>query len=297
MNPCRRLTSVQFEVRRLTHDFFTQKRYEQKSIHKDAQEPLSVQVLLVHLLCLSLLTSLSCATTVPDEKTITVFAASSLTEAFTQLKTGFEATYPDHRVELTFGGSQILRLQIENGASADVFSSADVEHIGALKTRGLVLNDQPFASNRLALIVPANNPAGIKNLEQLVRAHRIVLGSVHSPIGRYTDLFLTRLSEAWGPATVSTIRDRVVSREKNVRLVRAKVRLGVADAAIVYLSDTQHTDQIQSIDIPIRFNPRIQYVAARLSPKKSSQLWLEFLTTRPALEVLKQSGLEQVDTQ
>ena len=263
---------------------------------ENAQEPLSVQVLSVHLLCLSLLMSLSCISPATDQKTISIFAASSLTEPLTELKTRFESAHPDHTVELTFGGSQVLRLQIENGASADVFISADVAHIDALKAQGAVLSTSPFASTRLALIVPVNNPANIKHIEDLVRANRIVLGSIHSPIGRYTDLLLARLDDAWGPSMVARIRTKVVSREKNVRLVRAKVHLGIADAAIVYRSDAQPTNQLRSVRIPARFNPQVQYVAARLSPKKSSKVWLNFMTTKPAVERLKQSGLDQVDT-
>lgn len=265
-----------------------------KSPIGNAQEPFSVQVISVYSSCLILLMSLGCTTPAPDNKSISIFAASSLTEGFTKLKARFESAHPEHTVQLTFGGSQVLRLQIENGASADVFASADAAHISALKARGLVLNAKPFASNRLAVIVPAHNPSGIKHIRDLVQAQRVVFGSKHAPIGRYTDALLARLSDAWGTAFVSRIRNQVVSREKNVRLVRAKVLLGVADAAIVYSSDAQHIDQLQLIEIPMRYNPQVRYVAARLTPHKSSKLWLDFLTTRPALEVLKQTGLEEV---
>ncbi|MEX1362502.1 MAG: molybdate ABC transporter substrate-binding protein [Nannocystaceae bacterium] len=170
--------------------------------------------------------------------TVTVLAASSLVDAFAELRIAFEGTNPGVDVVVSTAGSQALRLQIVQGAPADVFASANPAHMDALRREGLVRDVVTFAKGTLVLVVPRGNPAGLRSLADLPRARRVVMGTEEVPIGAYTRTVLERAESLYGPGFRSQVEARVVSLEPNVRLVLAKVELGEADAAIVYRSDT-----------------------------------------------------------
>ena len=180
---------------------------------------------------------------------LAVFAASSLTEAFEALEGSFERQRPELDVRLTFAGSQVLRLQIERGAAADVFAAASEEHMDALVEGGRAGSPKTFARNALVVIVPSANPAGIERLEDLVRASKIVIGAETVPVGAYTRQMLERL-EASQPGLARQVRASVVSEESNARLVRAKVELGEADAAVVYRTDAAASDRVRIVELP-----------------------------------------------
>ena len=114
---------------------------------------------------------------------LTVFAASSLRDAFAELGSAFEREHPRTKVIFSLAGSQDLRTQIEHGAPADVFASADWKHMQALVAAGLASSPRKFASNEPVLVVPSDNPAGVKTLSDLPRARRIVVGAPEVPIG------------------------------------------------------------------------------------------------------------------
>ncbi len=175
-----------------------------------------------------------CSAAREDGRTpLVVFAASSLTEALRDVEAAYEAAHADVDVRLAFAGSQALRLQIESGAAADVFVSANELHMQALLTSGHVATSTVFARNELALILPLENPARIERLEDLERAERVVLGAESVPVGRYARRALEQVS----PDFAARVLARVASFEINVRLVRAKVEPGEADAALVYRTD------------------------------------------------------------
>ena len=140
----------------------------------------------------------------------------------------------------------MLRLQIEQGAVADVFASADPLQMAALQDAGRLDSDTVFARNELVVVVPSDNPAGIDRFEDLSNATRIVLGSAAVPAGRYADAVLERSEKEFAAG----VQAHIVSRENNVRLVRAKVELGEADAALVYRTDAVHARGIRSVRIP-----------------------------------------------
>jgi molybdate transport system substrate-binding protein len=168
---------------------------------------------------------------------LTVFAASSLRDAFQDLGRNLEQQHPGTSVSFNFAGSQELRTQVEHGARADVFASADPRTLRALAGGGLALEPQVFARNEPVIVVPAGNPAGIHSLADLPRARRLVVGAPEVPIGEYTVRILEAASRRYGPAFGAAVESRVASRELNVRQVLAKVALGEADAAIVYRTD------------------------------------------------------------
>ncbi|NVB42615.1 molybdate ABC transporter substrate-binding protein [Pseudenhygromyxa sp. WMMC2535] len=191
-----------------------------------------------------------------------VFAASSLTEAFEDLAEGFEAANPEVDVQLSFAGSQALRLQIEQGATAEVFASANATHMQALVDAGLVEGAATFASNELVVIVPIEAAPGtqaITTFDALDDAERVVIGAPEVPVGAYTRTLLDRAEAALGEDFVAKIRSHVVSEESNVRLVRAKVELGEADAAVVYRTDAAASDTVRTIAIPGELGVRAGY--------------------------------------
>ncbi|MGE0786330.1 MAG: molybdate ABC transporter substrate-binding protein [Sandaracinaceae bacterium] len=195
--------------------------------------------------------------------TLTVLAASSLGDAFADLEAEYERAHPDVDVRVSLAGSHVLRLQIEEGAPADVFASADLAHADALFDQGLAERPVPFAHNRLVVIVPREGPS-IARFEELDRAQRLVLGDPEVPAGRYARELLDRAAARYGTAWRARVMSRLVSEESNVRLVRAKVELGEADAAIVYASDAAGSDRVRAIEVPADLDVRADYAIAVL---------------------------------
>jgi len=184
------------------------------------------------------------AGTAGDEPT--VFAASSLTNVFPQI---------DPAAKFSFGGSNQLAFQIEQGAPADVFAAASPQYALKLNREGLAEQPVIFATNRLVLAVPRKNPAHIKSVFDLKRRRiRLVVGDPAVPIGAYTQKVLARLGLS---------KVHVVSKEPDVRSILAKVVLGEADAGFVYATDVLTTSgKAKAIKIPARAQPRVAYEIA-----------------------------------
>ena len=245
--------------------------------------------------CLCLLAAAVAATCGEDRggrRPLQVFAAASLTDAFREMETAFEAAYPDTDVCLVFAGSQVLRFQIEHGAGADIFASADRRHIESLERAGLVGNYRQFAGNELVLIVPPDNPAAIESFADLPRAERLVIATRHVPVGAYTREALRRAAARMGVDFENAVLSRVVSEESNARLVRAKVELGVADAAIVYRTDAA-PGRVRTIAVPPGTNVRASYlmgaVAGAANPEGAAR-WLGFVASPAGQEILSRRG-------
>lgn len=188
-----------------------------------------------------------------DSSPLQVFAAASLTDAFRDIGTGFEAAHPGRRVAFNFAGTQVLRTQVEQGAEADVFASADLDHAEALKRSGLVPSFEPFARNGLVVVTPDAH-ARVHALADLARPGiRIVLASPTVPAGRYAAELLARLAASGGLGDdfATRVEANVVSRETNVRIVLAKVALGEADAGFVYETDARAArGKVRTVTIP-----------------------------------------------
>jgi molybdate transport system substrate-binding protein len=187
-------------------------------------------------------------------ETIRVFAASSLTEAFREIAAQLQAARPGTRVELSFAGSQVLRTQIEQGAPADVFASADQEHASALVRAGLLGPTRVFARNALVVAVPAG-AARVTSLADLGRpGTRIVLASPSVPAGRYAAEALRLLDRdgSLGEGFLARVRRNVVSEETNVRAVLSKVVMGEADAGVVYRTDAAGAGtRVRALELPV----------------------------------------------
>ncbi len=196
-----------------------------------------------------------------------VFAAASLQDAFRSLGSRFQALHPGLRVEFNFAGSQVLRTQIEQGAQADLFASADTEHVAALVREALADAPVVFAHNRLVVVTFARERR-VRRLADLGRPGiRIVLAGPAVPAGRYADRALAALGRdpSLGPALEAAIRANVVSQESNVRAVLAKVQLGEADAGFVYETDARTAARrVDVIRLPASLDVRATYAAAVL---------------------------------
>ena len=225
---------------------------------------------------------------------VNIYAASSLTDAFVEIERAFEASHDGVDVALTFAGSQVLRLQIEQGAPADLFASANPDHAQALRDARLLRDVRPFAANELAVIVPLDNPAGIESYGDLTAAERLVIGTEGLPVGRYTRAALRRSAAALGAEFETTVLSRVVSLENNVRLVRAKVELGEADAGIVYRTDAVASARVRTIPIPADLNERAKYVIGIVTngdaASDRAERWIAFLLSPEGQAILGEHG-------
>jgi molybdate transport system substrate-binding protein len=203
-----------------------------------------------------------------EPQTLIVFAAASLTDAFEELATQFEAENPGVDILFNFAGSSDLAAQILEGAPADVFASANTAQMQIVQDADQIAGQPlPFAQNRLVLIVPADNPAQITTLDDLANdGVQLILAAPGVPIRTYTDTLLERLAAdpAYGEAYRSAVLSNLVSEEQNVRQVTAKIALGEADAGIVYVSDVtpEINDQVIAIAIPDALNTIATYPIA-----------------------------------
>jgi len=229
------------------------------------------------------------ANTMPS---LNVFAASSLTDVVSELNRDFEGLHPVD-VNHSFAGSQVLRIQIEQGAPADVYVSANATHMDALTSAGIVTNPTPFANTDLVVIVPNSNPAGITSFSELTDAKKIILGTADVPIGGYARQVLERAESHYGGEFVSEVMDRVVSEETNVRIIRAKIEIGEADAAFVYRTDVTPGLDITVIEVPESLNVTANYhvgLLRRPAQQNRTMAWMNYIVSPQAQALLSARG-------
>lgn len=194
--------------------------------------------------------------TAPVTGEVVVFAASSLTDVFQDMATGFQQANPNAKLTFNFGASSQLATQLGQGARADVFASADQTQMdNARKADAIAGQDRVFAGNRLVVITPRDNPKQISGVKELANdGVKFVTAQPSVPIGQYTAELLDKATAdpMYGSDFASKVKANTVSQEDNVRQVVSKVQLGEVDAAIVYSTDAtpQVRDQLQVIQIP-----------------------------------------------
>ena len=241
------------------------------------------RVLYVCLLLTSLLVGCSpwvTSTSEPDAHILTVFGAASLTDAFTEIGENFEIAHPGVTVAYNFAGSQTLRTQIEAGAPADVFASANKTEMDALVQASLVAEGMPqvFLINKLVVILPANNPGALERLEDLAEPGlKLVFAAEEVPVGKYARQALDQMSAPYGADFKERVLANVVSNEDNVKQVVAKVQLGEADAGIVYTSDAVAAPDLKTIAIPAELNVIAEYPIAPLIHSANADLGTAFI--------------------
>lgn len=228
-----------------------------------------------------------------NTQSATIFAAASLTESFRELEMLFEETHPNVDIVLNFASSNTLRAQIENGAPADVFASANMKEMDALIESGIVAVDaaRPFLHNRLVIITPAENIANLTTFEDLSRADlKLVLAAEEVPIGRYTRQMLANAGTEFSERVLAN----VVSNESNVKQVVAKIQLGEADAGIVYASDTVAVPELVVIEIPAEYNVLATYPIAPLTDSPPAHAFVSFILSPEGQAVLEKWGFTPV---
>lgn len=195
---------------------------------------------------------------------ITVLAAASLTEPLTEIAAMVEERFPNVRVNLSFAGSPALVEQVRSGAPADVLVLADFETMASAAKDGLVAGEPSiFARNRMAIIVPEGNPAGITGIGDLGRdGVRLVLAAPEVPAGKYAAQVICNAAGGDAP-WVEAVSANVVSFELNVKAVVGKVALGEADAGIVYATDRAEGTEL--VAIPDDINVVAEYPVAAVA--------------------------------
>ncbi len=178
----------------------------------------------------------------PEQVTLRVLAAASLTETFTALGEQFEADNPGTTVELSFGPSSGLAEQVTNGAPADVFAAASPTTMQTVVEAGDATDPQDFATNRAAIAVPAANPGEVVALDDLADPDlKVAVCDPEVPCGALAvDVFAS-----------AGLDVTPVTEEEDVKAVLTKVTLGEVDAGLVYVTDVQAAgDDVEGVEIP-----------------------------------------------
>jgi molybdate transport system substrate-binding protein len=251
---------------------------------------------------LVLLLSSACTPSAAPESspvTLNILAAASLTEAFQEIAPAFEAAHEGVTLQFNFAGSQQLAQQLANDAPADVFASANKKQMDVAVEAGRIAADAPvnFVQNRLVVVLPADNPAGITSLADLAKPGlKIVLAAKEVPVGQYALDFLAKADAdvSLGSGYSAGVLANVVSYEENVKAVLTKVSLGEADAGIVYTSDAASaTAGIVQIEIPDGLNVIAQYPIAVVADSMHSDLaraFVEWIQSTEGQKVLEKYG-------
>ncbi len=235
------------------------------------------------------------ASTPAEERTLTVLAAASLRDVFTDLAADFEAEHEGVTVALSFAGSSDLGDQILAGAPADVFASADERTMTRVVDAGDASDPVAFATNTLTIVTPPGNPAGVETFADLAREDvKVVVCAPEVPCGGATDT----VAEAAG------VTIHRVSEEANVTDVLAKVTSGEADAGLVYVTDaTLAGDDVDVVEVPetdaaLNVYPIALVAAAEESGPEQvelAQAWIDLVTGDAGQSALAAAGFGAPD--
>lgn len=233
------------------------------------------------LLALSLLLPVSACG--QDDTTLTVLAAASLTDAFEQLATEFEAEHDGASVEFSFGSSTDLAEQVADGAPGDVLATADETSMTLAEDAGVTGDVTTFATNVLTIVTPADNPAGIESLADLDGSTWVRCAD-EAPCGKVAAAVLADNDITAEPASL----------EEDVRSTLDKVVSGEADAGLVYATDAVAAgDEVTAIAIDGAESQTTSYFTTVLEQAGDPDLaadWVEFVTSDDGRAILEQAG-------
>lgn len=218
-----------------------------------------------------------------DRPRLTVFAAASLTDVLPKI---------DPHGRYSFGGSNMLAAQIQQGLPADVFASANVGLPWQLHRQGLVTRPVVFTANKLVVVLARGNPLHVRSVRGLEKPGlRIVMAAAGVPVGDYTRKVLRRLG-------LSDLVGKAVSQETDVREVLSKVVLGEADAGFVYATDAKGVQgKVSLLGIPKSAQPRVLYAAAAVrssSHLQAAKAWIKRFLREPAQKKLRAAGFLRI---
>ena len=241
----------------------------------------------------------SAAAASPSAETfpLTVFAAASLRDVLDALVSRYAEVEPAVTITLSTGASSALRAQIEQGAPADVFLSADTQQPAALVQAGLSAGEaKVIAGNRLSIVVPTANPASIATPADLARAGvKIIAAGDAVPITGYATTLIANLAalDDYPAGFAESYVANVVSREDDVKAVVAKIELGEGDAAIVYETDALASEAVTTVPIPPEANVAARYAGVLIgaSPNlEAARGFLDWLNGSDAQAILASFG-------
>lgn len=235
------------------------------------------------LLASSILAAVAFANSHTSRPRLTVFAAASLTDVLPKI---------DPHGRYSFGGSNMLAAQIQQGLPADVFASANVGLPWQLHRQGLVTRPVVFTANKLVVVLAHGNPLHVRSVRGLEKPGlRIVMAAAGVPVGDYTRKVLKRLG-------LSNLVGKAVSQETDVRDVLSKVVLGEADAGFVYATDAKAVQgKVSLLGIPKSAQPRVLYAAATVrssSHLQAAKAWIKRLLREPAQKKLRAAGFLRI---
>lgn len=235
-----------------------------------------------------------------EPRILIVFAAASLTDAFTEIGENFQTANPNVTVTFNFAGSQALRTQLEEGAPADIFASANKTQMDAVIAASLITEgtQQNFLTNKLVVILPADNPAGLSKLEDLANPGiKLVLAAEEVPVGNFARQALDLMNGPFGTDFKDKVLANVVSNEDNVKQVVTKVELGEVDAGIVYTSDAIAAPELQTIEIPSELNVVAKYPIAPLLNSEHAdvaQAFIDYVLSDKGQAILEKWGFSPI---
>jgi molybdate transport system substrate-binding protein len=235
--------------------------------------------------------------TPPASVELTIYGAASLKGALDKARTAYQAANPGVTLTISTDASSALETKIEQGAPADVFLSADAANPQKLVDRGLAEGPAvAYAGNKLTVIVPADNPAGIATPADLAQPGvKIVAAGDAVPITKYTNQLVSNLALQSGyPADFArAYAANVVSKEDNVKAVVAKVELGEGDAGIVYVTDAAASGKVGTVDVPEAANILATYagVVVKATPNAgAAEAFLGWLAGPDGRSILEGFG-------
>ena len=220
--------------------------------------------------------------------TITVFAAASLKETFTELGKQFEAAHPGDTVKFSFGASSALATQINSGAPADVFASASPKNMNQVVTAGNASNPQDFAKNVMEVAVPPSNPAKVTSVNDLAKSSvKTALCQPQVPCGVVA-------AEVFKNAKITV---KPVTLQPDVKSVLTQVELGNVDAGMVYVTDVMAAGaKVKGVTIPASENASTLYPLAALRHSQEeaiAQAFVAYVLSPTGEQVLKAAGFQQ----
>ena len=232
--------------------------------------------------------------------TLNVFAAASLTGAFTEMGKNFESANPGVKVVFNFAGSQQLATQIGQGADADVFASANTTQMNNVVKSGQIDANasRVFIKNKLVVVFPKDNPKNITKPQDIAASGvKLILCDKTVPCGQYALDFFDKASATadYGADFKANALKNVISNETDVKQVLTKVGLGEADAGIVYTSDATGDSgaNVSHIDIPVSLQTIATYPIAATKASKNPDVasaWIDYVFTSKGQAVLAKYG-------
>jgi molybdate transport system substrate-binding protein len=237
-----------------------------------------------------------------QKEELTIFAASSLRETFNDLKLAFESEAPDTDIQINYAATSTLRSQIEHGAKADLFASANHEQIEKLSASGYTSSDPvAFAQNDLVLIASQKTPNIETFTDILTPGLKIVTALPEVPIGEYTLIAIREIESSgyYGKEFPANFTRNIVSRETNVRSMLSRVVLGEVDAAIVYSTDIskQLDSSVKRIPFPIELNTKPTYSIVTLEQRDKKKIageFISFLSSSKGSNILLANGFRAI---